>query len=119
VIVPVSAGIVIIAIVFLPLLTLQGLEASCCARGADHRLRAGGSLLLALTLVPVLASFGLKRGHGEPWLMRRLTPRYRRLLGGAFARRLVYGLSATGLAVAGWPMARWARPSCRRWTKAR
>jgi cobalt-zinc-cadmium resistance protein CzcA len=103
VIVPVSAGIVIIALVFLPLLSLQGLEGKLFAPVALTIVFAlAGSLLLALTLVPVLASFGLKRGHhGEPWIMRWLTPRYRRLLGGAFARkRLVYGLSATGLAVA-------------------
>src|SRR3546814_17096479 len=50
-----------------------------------------------------LASFGLKSGHhGEPWLMRQLGPRYRGLLDGAFARkRLVYGLSAVGLVLAG------------------
>lgn len=103
VIVPVSAGILIIALVFLPLLSLQGLEGKLFAPVALTIVFAlAGSLLLALTLVPVLASFGLKRGHhGEPWIMRRLTPRYRRLLDGAFARkRLVYGLSATGLAVA-------------------
>src|SRR3546814_14241640 len=50
-----------------------------------------------------LASFGLKSGHhGEPWLMHQLGPRYRGLLDGAFARkRLVYGLSAAGLVIAG------------------
>lgn len=103
VIVPVSAGIVIIALVFLPLLSLQGLEGKLFAPVALTIVFAlVGSLLLALTLVPVLASFGLGQGHhGEPWIMRWLSPRYRRLLDGAFARKgLVYALSAGGLAVA-------------------
>ena len=102
--VPVSAGIIIIALVFLPLLSLQGLEGKLFAPVALTIVFAlAGSLLLALTLVPVLASFGLKSGHhGEPWVMRWLTPRYRALLNGAFARkRLVYGLSALGLVLAG------------------
>ncbi|MBB3356478.1 MULTISPECIES: efflux RND transporter permease subunit [unclassified Novosphingobium] len=103
VIVPVSAGIVIIALVFLPLLSLQGLEGKLFAPVALTIVFAlVGSLLLALTLVPVLASFGLGQGHhGEPWIMRWLAPRYRRLLDGAFARKgVVYALSAGGLAVA-------------------
>ncbi|WP_298673603.1 CusA/CzcA family heavy metal efflux RND transporter [uncultured Sphingomonas sp.] len=104
VIVPVSAGILIIALVFLPLLSLQGLEGKLFAPVALTIVFAlAGSLLLALTLVPVLSSFGLKSGHhGEPWIMRQLGPRYRVLLDGAFARkRLVYGLSALGLVLAG------------------
>ncbi|NMN03178.1 MULTISPECIES: CusA/CzcA family heavy metal efflux RND transporter [unclassified Novosphingobium] len=103
VIVPVSAGILIIALVFLPLLSLQGLEGKLFAPVALTIVFAlAGSLLLALTLVPVMASFGLRQGHhGDPWIMRWLTPRYRRLLDGAFARKgLVYGLSAGGLALA-------------------
>ncbi|WP_165323200.1 efflux RND transporter permease subunit [Rhizorhabdus phycosphaerae] len=104
VIVPVTAGIVIIALVFLPLLSLQGLEGKLFAPVALTIVFAlAGSLLLALTLVPVLASYGLKSGHhGEPWIMRWLNPRYHALLEAAFARRrLVYGLSAAGLVVAG------------------
>lgn len=104
VIVPVTAGIVIIALVFLPLLSLQGLEGKLFAPVALTIVFAlAGSLLLALTLVPVLSSYGLKSGHhGEPWIMRWLNPRYHALLEAAFARRrLVYGLSAAGLVVAG------------------
>jgi len=104
VIVPVSAGIVIIALVFLPLLSLQGLEGKLFAPVALTIVFALlGSLLLALTLVPVLASFGLSSGHhGDPWIMRQLGPRYRALLDGAFARkRLIYGLSVAGLVLAG------------------
>jgi cobalt-zinc-cadmium resistance protein CzcA len=104
VIVPVSAGILIIALVFLPLLSLQGLEGKLFAPVALTIMFAlAGSLLLALTLVPVLASYGLKSGHhGEPWIMRKLSPRYAALLGGAFARKkLVYALAGAGLVLAG------------------
>lgn len=104
VIVPVSAGIVIIALVFVPLLSLQGLEGKLFAPVALTIVFAlAGSLLLALTLVPVLASYGLKSGaHAEPWVMRKLAPRYDALLNGAFERKkLVYILAGLGLALAG------------------
>jgi cobalt-zinc-cadmium resistance protein CzcA len=104
VVVPVSAGILIIALVFLPLLSLEGLEGKLFAPVALTIIFAlAGSLLIALTLVPVLSSLGLKSGHhGEPWIMRKLTPRYRRLLNGAFARkRLVYASAGLGLVLAG------------------
>lgn len=104
VVVPVSAGIVIIALVFLPLLSLEGLEGKLFAPVALTIIFAlAGSLLIALTLVPVLASLGLGASrHGEPWIMRKLTPRYRALLDGAFRRKpLVYGLAALGLVLAG------------------
>ena len=104
VIAPVSAGIIIIALVFLPLLSLQGLEGKLFAPVALTIVFAlAGSLLLALTLVPVLSSFGLKNGHhGEPWIMRRVSPSYRKLLEAAFARKwLVYGLAAIALVIAG------------------
>lgn len=103
VIAPVSAGIIIIVLVFLPLLSLEGLEGKLFAPVALTIVFAlAGSLLLALTLVPVLASYVLKSaGHGEPWIMRRITPPYRRLLDAAFrARGLVYGLAGASLLVA-------------------
>lgn len=103
VIVPVSAGLLIIALVFLPLVSLEGLEGKLFAPVALTIMFAlAAALLLTLTLVPVLASLGLKaHPHAEPWIMRQLSPRYQALLGGAFARkRLVYALSAIGLVVA-------------------
>ncbi|MGJ8536010.1 MAG: efflux RND transporter permease subunit [Parasphingopyxis sp.] len=103
VILPVSAGIIIIALVFLPLLALQGLEGKLFAPVAlTIVLALSGSLLIALTMVPVLASFVIKEGkHSEPWLMRKLSPLYRRFLHGAFARKkLVFGVSAGSLGVA-------------------
>jgi cobalt-zinc-cadmium resistance protein CzcA len=103
VIVPVSAGILIIALVFLPLLSLEGLEGKLFAPVALTIIFAlAGSLIIALTLVPVLSSLGLKSGHhGEPWIMRVLTPRYRALLAGAFDhKRVVYAAAGIGLALA-------------------
>ncbi|TCP31002.1 CusA/CzcA family heavy metal efflux RND transporter [Sphingomonas sp. BK235] len=103
VVVPVSAGLLIIALVFVPLLSLQGLEGKLFAPVAlTIMFSLAAALLLALTLVPVLASFGLTSGqHREPWIMRMLAPRYHRLLAGAFARKpLVYGVAGAGLVLA-------------------
>jgi cobalt-zinc-cadmium resistance protein CzcA len=76
--VPVASGIAIIIIVFLPLLTLQGLEGKLFTPVALTIVFAlAGSLLLSLTVIPVLASI-LLRGvsHGDPWLPRRLEALY-------------------------------------------
>ncbi|WP_136161271.1 efflux RND transporter permease subunit [Sphingomonas flavalba] len=103
VIVPVAAGILIIALVFLPLLSLEGLEGKLFGPVALTIIIALiASLLIALTLVPVLASFGLRSGrHGEPWIMRVLMPRYRALLDAAFANKpVVYVLAGGGLLAA-------------------
>ena len=82
VITPVAAGVAIIIIVFLPLLTLQGLEGKLFIPVALTIVFAlAASLLLSLTVVPMLASFLLKRGnHGEPWLMRKASGIYAPLL---------------------------------------
>lgn len=104
VVVPVSAGIAIIALVFLPLLALEGLEGKLFAPVALTIVFAlAGSLIVAITLVPVMSSLGLRTGHHqEPALMRWLAPRYHQLLTTAFARKkLVYGLSGFGLLLAG------------------
>ena len=102
---PVASGIIIIIIVFLPLLTLQGLEGKMFAPVALTIVFAlAASLLLSLTVVPVLASFVLRRGrHQEPWLVRRLNRIYARLLDASLAhgRRLVIGALAALVAAAG------------------
>ena len=71
---PVTAGILIIIIVFIPLLTLEGLEGKLFSPVALTIVFAlSGSLVLSLTVIPVLASLLLKTiGHGEPWLPRTL-----------------------------------------------
>ena len=102
---PVASGLAIIAVVFLPLLTLEGLEGKLFAPVAlTIVLALLAALLLSLTLVPVLSYFLLKvrQGHHEPWLMRQVAPRYHGLLNGAFARKkLVFALAGLSLAVAG------------------
>jgi cobalt-zinc-cadmium resistance protein CzcA len=76
--VPVTSGILIIVIVFLPLLTLQGLEGKLFGPVAMTIVFAlSGSLLLSLTIIPVLASFLLtKVSHEEPWLPRKMLEIY-------------------------------------------
>ncbi|NOS75774.1 MAG: efflux RND transporter permease subunit, partial [Methyloglobulus sp.] len=76
--VPVTSGILIIIIVFLPLLTLQGLEGKLFTPVALTIVYAlGGSLILSLSVIPVLASFLLKEvTHEEPWLPRKLLGLY-------------------------------------------
>lgn len=100
--VPVASGIVIICLVFLPLLSLQGLEGKLFAPVALTIIFAlSGSLVLSLTLIPVLASLLLKPGaHGEAWLMRKLIPLYSRALAGALERprRLFIGVGVALLA---------------------
>ncbi|MFZ2726787.1 MAG: CusA/CzcA family heavy metal efflux RND transporter [Methylococcaceae bacterium] len=74
----VTSGILIIIIVFLPLLTLQGLEGKLFTPVALTIVFAlSGSLLLSLTVIPVLASYLLgKVAHEEPWLPRTLQKLY-------------------------------------------
>lgn len=104
---PVSAGVIIIGLVFLPLLTLQGLEGKLFAPVALTIVFALiGSLLLSLSVVPVLASWLLRSGaHAEPWLMRQLAAPYDRALQRVIAQpRAAVGGAAVvlGLAVAAW-----------------
>ncbi len=75
---PVVSGILIIIIVFLPLLTLQGLEGKLFTPVALTIVFAlSGSLVLSLTVIPVIASYLLKEvSHQEPWLPRNLQKLY-------------------------------------------
>lgn len=74
----VTSGILIIVIVFLPLLTLQGLEGKLFTPVALTIVFAlSGSLILSLTVIPVVASYLLtKVSHEEPWLPRKLQQLY-------------------------------------------
>ncbi|HLO96838.1 MAG TPA: CusA/CzcA family heavy metal efflux RND transporter, partial [Burkholderiaceae bacterium] len=96
---PVAAGMLIIATVFLPLLSLEGLEGKYFAPVALTIVFAlGGSLLLSLTVIPVLASFLLKKlPHEDPWLVRQLLRLYRPLLQRALARPREVLAGALGL----------------------
>ncbi|MCC7547226.1 MAG: efflux RND transporter permease subunit [Burkholderiales bacterium] len=72
--VPVLSGVAIIIIVFLPLLSLQGLEGKLFKPVALSIVFAlSASLVLALTVIPVIASYLIvKPSHEDPWLVRKL-----------------------------------------------
>ena len=102
--VPVAAGIAIIVIVFLPLLSLEGLEGKLFAPVALTIVFAlSVSLVLSLTLVPVLSSWLLRRGPAhEPWLMRHLNRIYAVLLERAMRHeRLLIGTALALLVATG------------------
>lgn len=90
---PMTSGIMIIIIVFLPLLTLQGLEGKLFTPVALTIVFAlGASLVLSLTVIPVLAAYLLRRGgHADPWLVR--------LLGRIYLPTLNWGLRHGGLVI--------------------
>ena len=97
---PIAFAILIIIVVFLPLFSLQGLEGKMFKPMAFNIAFAmAGSLLLSLTLIPVLASMVLKpKEERDTWLVRTLKRRYRPLLEGSLARRkLVIGAALGAL----------------------
>jgi len=97
--IPVTAGMAIIALVFVPLLSLQGLEGKLFAPVALTIVYAlVGSLLLSLTVIPLAAKLLLNTdSHREPWLPRRLAALYEPVLRGALARPLTVGAVAVAL----------------------
>ncbi len=102
---PVFSGMVIIVIVFLPLLTLQGLEGKLFIPVALTIIFAlSGSLLLSLTVIPVLTSYLLKpaghAGHHEPWLPRQAMRLYEPMLAWSLANARKVIVAAVGLLVA-------------------
>ncbi|RZU47219.1 cobalt-zinc-cadmium resistance protein CzcA [Fluviicoccus keumensis] len=100
---PVTSGILIIITVFLPLLTLEGLEGKLFAPVALTIVFAlAGSLILSLTVIPVVSSWLIKAdGHEEPWLPRQLLRFYTPLLNRAIARqKTVFAMAAVLLLVA-------------------
>ncbi|MBC7206113.1 MAG: efflux RND transporter permease subunit [Methyloversatilis sp.] len=100
--VPTTAGIVIIALVFVPLLSLQGLEGKLFAPVALTIVFAlAGSLLLSLTVIPLLARLMLSaKSHADPWLPRTLARLYAPLLQKALAAPAVVGGIAGLLGIA-------------------
>ena len=97
--VPVTSGIVIIITVFLPLLTLQDLEGKFFAPVALAIVFAlAGSLLLSLTVIPVLASYLLRDvAHQEPWLPRKLLTFYEPILAWSMRRQRVVAIGAVAM----------------------
>ena len=92
---PMAFGVAIIIAVYLPILFLQGLEGRMFRPMAITVCSALlGSLLLALTAIPVLSSFVFRRGLGGEGkvgrgevLMRKLEERYRSALAWVIAHR--------------------------------
>ena len=102
--VPVTSGILIIITVFLPLLTLQGLEGKFFVPVALTIVFAlAGSLVLSLTVIPVLASYLLREvKHEDPWLPRKLLALYEpALVWGLRRQRVVVGVAVAMLVGAG------------------
>lgn len=100
---PVVSGVLIIAVVFLPLLSLEGLEGKLFAPVAITIIMAlGSSLLLAFTVIPALASWMLKEeGAHEPVLMQKIHAGYLRLRERVWASpKWLYGVSLLSLVVA-------------------
>lgn len=101
---PVFSGIIIIMLVFLPLLSLQGLEGKLFSPVALTIIFAlGASLILSLTLIPVIASLILgKVTDHEPWLVRQLHRIYEPALNFALKRPMpVVAVAVAGLVAAG------------------
>jgi len=100
---PTMFGEMIIAIVYLPILALQGVEGKLFRPMALTVVFALlGSMILSLTLMPVLASFFLSRrtaGLEEPWIVRGLKRLYRPVVTWCVSNRLlVLGTVAIGVA---------------------
>ena len=70
---PVVSGSLIIGIVFVPLLSLEGLEGKLFRPVALTNVFAmSGSMMFSLLVIPVLASFLMVQvKHDEPWLARK------------------------------------------------
>lgn len=101
--VPMLAGVSIIAIVFLPLLTLEGLEGKLFGPVAlTIVLALGASVVIALTVVPALSSLALKAHSGDaPFLMRWVATRFDKLQAWSERRaKVVFGAAIGGLVLA-------------------
>jgi CzcA family heavy metal efflux pump len=96
----------IIALVFLPLMFLPGLEGRLLRPlGIAYVASLAGSLLVAVTVTPVLCLMLLSRNRlldrDEPWLLRRLKERYSRDLDWSLAHpRVVLGVAVGGVVLA-------------------
>jgi cobalt-zinc-cadmium resistance protein CzcA len=99
--VPVTAGILIIITVFLPLLTLQDLEGKFFVPVAmTIAFALASSLILSLTVIPVLASYLIRSArHEDPWLPRKLLELYRPALAGALQRQRQVFIAAGAMLV--------------------
>ena len=100
---PVAAGVFIICVVFLPLLSLEGLEGKLFAPVAMTIIMAlASSLLLAFTVIPALASLVLHQdGANEPVLMQKIQALYISVREWVWSKpRWLYGVSMASLVLA-------------------
>jgi cobalt-zinc-cadmium resistance protein CzcA len=105
---PTMFGELIIAIVYLPILALQGTEGKLFRPMALTVIFAlAGSMVLSLTLMPVLASLGLpsKPQEKEVWLIRVLKHGYTPLLDQFLRRPVLAALLAVALVGVSVPVA--------------
>src|SRR5205807_1962488 len=93
----------VVALVFVPVLTLSGLQGRLFAPlGIAYILAVLASLVVAMTVTPALSSALLARGLGdgpEPRFILALKRQYRRLLGGLTARPTLVVWAALALCV--------------------
>src|SRR4029434_2851008 len=97
---PMFFGVLIIAIVYLPILALSGIEGKMFHPMAlTVMLALGGSLVLALALMPALCSFLLRRNVAERdnWVIRAIKRIYSPTLRLSLRLRWLVVLGAGGL----------------------
>jgi cobalt-zinc-cadmium resistance protein CzcA len=97
---PVAFGVAIVLVVFLPILGLEGIEGKLFRPMALTMIFALlGSLLLSLTLMPVLASLFLTKRvkETEPWLVRLAHRLYCPVLSAAMRSRKIIIFGALAL----------------------
>jgi cobalt-zinc-cadmium resistance protein CzcA len=95
---PIFFGVAIIVLVYVPILTLGGVEGKMFKPMAATVLFAlMASLLIALFLMPVLSWYVLRNRHAEKqtWLMRKVSEKYEPLLD----RAIRHPKKTTGIAV--------------------
>ncbi|HLD09359.1 MAG TPA: efflux RND transporter permease subunit, partial [Methylophilaceae bacterium] len=99
---PMAFAILIIIVVFLPLFSLQGLEGKMFKPMAfSISFAMAGSLILALTLIPVLAALFLKpKAERDTLLMRVIKQRYLPLLEWVLAHKKAAGIISVVLLTA-------------------
>jgi cobalt-zinc-cadmium resistance protein CzcA len=97
---PIFFAVTIIVLVYVPILTLGGVEGKMFRPMAATVLFAlTGSLILALTLMPVLSWFAFRKGvkEKETWLMRRMHTFYEPLLAKSLHHPLIISAIAVGV----------------------
>ena len=96
---PVVFAVTIIILVYVPILTLTGIEGKMFRPMAITVMFAlVASLILAVTLMPVLASLFLREAkHDEPWLLRKIRAAYNPALDWAMRRPRMVAASALAI----------------------